>query len=153
MLLHPLPHPCTHHVSVNCHPGEVSNFKCKLVGRCKGVWTLALEESQMGTTGLIWRANDEAFYELISHRGRGGSFPGLELKKIAQDLNISENMAFLLQLVQDPARLQWPMCTIKGVTVLMQFSLKIHWSNEQTPKHSGIHHSEWFFYSFPWTEV
>ena len=60
-------------------------FKWKLVGRCKGIWKLALEESQMGTTGSIWRANDEAFYELISQRGRGGSFPGLEKIKIAAD--------------------------------------------------------------------
>ena len=49
--------------------------------------------------------NDEAFYELISQRGRGGSFHGLEMIKIAADSNI-EKMAFLLQLVQDHARLQ-----------------------------------------------
>ena len=43
----------------------------------------------MGTTGLISRANDEAFYKLISQRGRGGSFPGLELKKMEVDSNIA----------------------------------------------------------------
>ena len=54
---------------------------------------------------LKGKINDEAFYELISQRGRGGSFPGLEMIKIAADSNI-EKVAFLLQLVQDPARLQ-----------------------------------------------
>ena len=110
----PPPHPCTHHASVNCHPGEVFNyFKYKLVGGHKGIWKLAQEESQMGTTGSIWRAkiNDKTFYELISQRGRGGSFHGLEMMKIAADSNI-EKMAFLLQLVQDPARLQWPALTL-----------------------------------------
>ena len=107
----PPPHPCTHHASVNCHPGEVFNyFKYNLVGRHKDIWKLALEESQLGTTGSIGRANDEAFYELISQRGRGGSFPGPEMIKIVADSNI-ENMAFLLQLVQDTARLQWPALT------------------------------------------
>ena len=111
MLPTPPPHPCTHHASVNCHPDKVFNyFKYKLVGRHKGIWKLALEESQLGTTGSIWRANDEAFYELISQRGRGGSFRGLEMIKIAADSNI-EKMAFLLQLVLDPARLQWPALT------------------------------------------
>ena len=101
-------------VSIYCHPGEVFNyFKYKLVGGHKGIWKLAQEESQMGTTGSIWRAkiNDETFYELISQRGRGGSFHGLEMIKIAADSNI-EKMAFLLQLVQDPARLQWPALTL-----------------------------------------
>ena len=135
VLLTPPPHPYTHHASVNCHPGEVFNyFKYKLVGRHKDIWKLALEESQMGTTGSIWRANDEAFYELISQRGRGGSFPGLEMIKIAADSNI-EKVAFLLQLVQDPARLQWPSLTSSYERSYSTYAIqpKIHWNNEQTP--------------------
>ena len=135
MLLTPPPHPYTHHASVNCHPGEVFNyFKYKLVGRHKDIWKLALEESQMGTTGSIWRANDETFYEQISQRGRGGSFPGLEMIKIAADSNI-EKVAFLLQLVQDPARLQWPSLTSSYERSYSTYAIqpKIHWNNEQTP--------------------
>ena len=55
----------------------------------------------MGTTGLISRANDEAFYKL---RGRGGSFPGLELKKM--EISLEKETTFLLQLVQNPDRLE-----------------------------------------------
>ena len=63
---------------------EVSNFKCKLVGKRNSghtYWTKARLASRSGTNGSIWWENYEAFFETISQRGKG--FPlGLELKNL-----------------------------------------------------------------------
>ena len=86
--------PCTLHKSVNCHPGDVSNIKRKLVGRCKGIhrhWMKARQASKSSTNGSFWRANDEAFFEPILQRGRGGILLArLELKKNCSGLEFRQ---------------------------------------------------------------
>lgn len=37
---------------------------------------------------------------------------------------------------------------LKGVAVVMQFSLKVYWNNKQTPKDSGIQHRQVLFINF-----
>ena len=80
--------------SVNSHPGEVSNIKRLLVGRCKGIHRYcrkARQASKSGTFGSIWRGNDEAFFELILHKGRpGGILLSLELKKNCSGLEFRQ---------------------------------------------------------------
>ena len=64
---------------------EVSNFKCKLVGKRNSghrYWTKARLASRSGTNGSIWWENYEAFFETISQRGKGGFPLGLELKNL-----------------------------------------------------------------------
>ena len=83
--------PCTGRVSVICHAGEVSNFKCKLAGRRKGGHRLerkARWAPKYGTNGSIWKGKNEAFFEPIAQRGRGGFLLGLGLKKL-QRIRIS----------------------------------------------------------------
>ena len=42
----------------------------------------------MGPNGSIWKGKNEAFFEPIAQRGRGGFLLGLELKKL-QRIRIS----------------------------------------------------------------
>ena len=79
------------HLSRWRHAGEVSNFKCKLAGRRKGGHRLerkARWAPKYGTNVSIWKGKNEAFFEPIAQRGRGGFHLGLELKKL-QRIRIS----------------------------------------------------------------
>jgi len=64
---------------------QLSNFKCKLAGRRKGGHRLERKARwvpKCGTNGSIWNGKNEAFFEPIAQRGRGGFLVGLGLKKL-----------------------------------------------------------------------
>ena len=93
-------------VSVNCHPGEVFNYKCKLVGKRNSghrYWTKARSASKSVTNCSIGWGNYEAFFEPISQRGKRGFPLGLELKKNWSEFGFRQKNGILLRLVQDPA--------------------------------------------------
>ena len=142
-------------VSANSHPGDVSNFKCKLVILISA-WSQVLDESHTCLEGrhkwLDFTEKFRTFFKPISQRGRRGFHLGQELKKIAVDLNFGENMAFLL--VQDPALSKWPAFTSSydgsnsgyavkpRKSVKRQSDTKTQWNTSQVRP----------FYSFYWRE-
>ena len=153
-------HPCTRRARAHCPPGEVSNFKCKLVCRRNSVhryWTKARRASKSGRNGSIWCGNYEAFFELISQRERRGFPLGLELKTFPLDLKFREKTEFLLRLVQDPARSKWPALTSSYEGSNSGHAIKQKNKNKQQqqqqndkkiPKRSGKHYRWVLFIHF-----
>ena len=140
-------------VSANSHPGDVSNFKCKLANKRVVTGTgrkpyVPRRPAQMARfDGEILKV-----FKPISQRGRRGFPLSQELKKIAVDLNFGENMAFLL--VQDPALSKWPVFTSSydgsnnGYAVKPRKSVKRQ-SDTKTQWNTSLVRP---FYSFHWRE-
>ena len=95
-------------ISVNCHLGEVSNFKCKLQlvsvtvstgtgGKPDGLRSPAQMARFVG-------GNYKLFYSLSLREEEEVSFMGCSWKKFVTDSSFGEKRAFSLRLVQDPAR-------------------------------------------------
>ena len=139
-------------VSANSHPGDVSNFKCKLVILISA-WSQVLDESHMCLEGRHkWFHLMEKFWADLPERKKRFLPLSQKLKQTAVDLNFGENMAFLL--VQDPALSKWPAFTSSydgsnsgyavktRKSVKRQSDTKTQWNTSQVRP----------FYSFHWKE-